>query len=201
MEGHGIPNNLMQNFDPIAILIAVPVLDRIVYPLLRKHHIRFLPITRITVGFFVSSLAMMYAAIVQDLIYKAPPCYKSPLCELSAVDGVRQGNKVHIAIQAPAYMFIGLAEVFLSVSGLEYAYMKAPERLKSFVQSLFLLTNAFGAALGMALTSVAYDPAIEWMYVGLCCTAVVTAVIFWLLFRKLNHEEDKWNALDKHYEE
>ncbi|EEP76510.1 hypothetical protein UREG_01359 [Uncinocarpus reesii 1704] len=199
MAGHGIPNNLMQAFDPISIIVAIPILDRFVYPFLRKRRIQFLPITRITVGFLVASLAMMYAAIVQHLIYTAPPCYNMPLCEASIVDGVKQGNNVHIAIQAPAYMFIGLAEVFLSVTGLEYAYMKAPESLKSFVSRLFLLTNAFGAALGLALTPVAYDPAIIWMFVGLCGAAVVTAGIFWFLFRGLNKEEDKMNSLDKNY--
>ncbi|KAK2748782.1 hypothetical protein FQN57_000363 [Myotisia sp. PD_48] len=201
MAGHGIPNNLMQNFDPIAILIAVPLLDRIVYPFLQRRHIRFLPITRLTIGFLVASLAMLYAAVLQDNIYKAPPCFGKPLCDASMVNGVAQGNDIHIAIQAPAYMFIGLAEVFLSVTGLEYAYMKAPERLKSFVQSLFLLTNAFGSAIGMALTSVAYDPAIMWMYVGLCIASVITAGVFWMLFRGLNEQEDSFNALDKKYEE
>ena len=201
MAGHGIPNNLMQNFDPISIIIALPILDRIIYPMLRRRGILFKPITRITVGFFVSSLAMMYAAIVQHLIYTAGPCYAEPLCEAGEVDGVRLGNDVHIAIQAPAYMFIGLSEVFLSVSGLEYAYMKAPEKMKSFVQSLYLVTNAFGSALGMALSPVAYDPAILWMYVGLCGTAVVTAVVFWVLFHKLNDQEDRMNSLDKDYVE
>ncbi|KAI2084667.1 peptide transporter ptr2 [Ophidiomyces ophidiicola] len=199
MAGHGIPNNFMQTFDPIAIIIAIPVLDRVVYPILRKYHIEFRPITRITLGFLVVSLAMMYAAIVQHMIYSAGPCYERPLCDLSIVNGVKHGNDVHIAIQAPAYMFIGIGEVFLSVTGLEYAYTKAPERLKSLVSSLFLLTSAFGAALGLALSPVAYDPAIKWMFVGLCITSVVTAGIFWLLFRGLNKEEDKMNSLDKNY--
>lgn len=30
MEGHGMPNDLMQNFDPISILVFIPILDRIV---------------------------------------------------------------------------------------------------------------------------------------------------------------------------
>lgn len=50
MAGHGIPNDLMQNFDPIAIIVLIPILDRAVYPALNKLHIRFLPISRITLG-------------------------------------------------------------------------------------------------------------------------------------------------------
>lgn len=62
MNGHGIPNDLMQNFDPIAILFFAPIMDRLIYPLLQKHHIKFRPIARITFGFIVASFSMMYAA-------------------------------------------------------------------------------------------------------------------------------------------
>lgn len=36
MELHGIPNDIMQSIDPLAIIIFVPIVDRIVYPVLRK---------------------------------------------------------------------------------------------------------------------------------------------------------------------
>lgn len=129
MAGHGIPNDLMQNFDPIAIIVFVPLIDRVVYPLLRKLRIPFKPISRITFGFWICALAMAYAAIVQHLIYSAGPCYEHPLCDASLnADGVATGNNVHIAIQTPAYMLIGISEIFASATGYEYAYTKAPPR-------------------------------------------------------------------------
>lgn len=196
MQGHGIPNDLMQNFDPIAIIVFIPILELAVYPLLRKLNLPFRPITRISLGFIVASLAMVYAAIVQHLIYSAGPCYDAPLCDASIVDGVAQGNNVHIGIQAPAYVLIGISEIFASVSGLEYAYTKAPPSMKSFVQSMYLLTNAFGSAIGEALTPVAYDPAILWMFVGLACASFSTGCLFFLLFRRFNAIEEEMNALD-----
>ena len=196
MAGHGIPNDLMQNFDPISIIVFIPILETTVYPLLRRLHISFRPITRISLGFIVASLAMMYAAIVQHLIYSAGPCYEHPKCAASAVNGVKSGNNVHIAIQTPAYVFIGVSEIFASVSGLEYAYTKAPPSMKSFVQSMYLLTNAFGAALAEALTPAAYDPAILWMFTGLACGAFVAGIIFWFVYHGLNKQEEELNALD-----
>ncbi|KAK6357661.1 hypothetical protein TWF718_001969 [Orbilia javanica] len=196
MDTHGIPNDLMQNFDPIAIIIFVPILDRIVYPLLQKARIRFPPINRITLGFTIASLAMAYAAIVQHLIYSAGPCYESPLCPASEVNGVAQGNKVHIAVQAPAYVLIGVSEILASVTGLEYAYMKAPESMRSFVQAMFLLTYAFGAAISEALSPIAGDPTILWMYVGIAVAALVSGWLFWWKFRKLNSMEDQMNELE-----
>ena len=41
MQGHGMPNDFMQNFDPISILIFTPLLDRILYPLLRRQFFWF----------------------------------------------------------------------------------------------------------------------------------------------------------------
>jgi dipeptide/tripeptide permease len=92
MRGHGIPNDLMQNFDPISIIFFVPLLDRLVYPAMRKAKIPFPPINRITLGFWVGALAMAYAAIIQHYIYISGPCYQSPLCDASIVNGVAQGN-------------------------------------------------------------------------------------------------------------
>ena len=105
---------------------------------------------------------MAYAAIVQHLIYAAPPCYNAPLaCDAS---GGTEPNHVHVAVQTPAYLLIGLSEIFASITGLEYAFTKAPPSMKSFVMSMFLLTNAFGSALGIALTPTAVDPKLLDMY-------------------------------------
>ncbi|PSN69745.1 putative MFS peptide transporter Ptr2 [Corynespora cassiicola Philippines] len=196
MEGHGIPNDLMQNFDPISILVFLPILDRIVYPLMRKAKIGFPPINRIVTGFWVASLAMAYAAVIQYYIYKSGPCYDHPLCDASMVDGVAQGNKIHIAAQTGAYMLIGISEIFASVTGLEYAYTKAPPSMKSFVQSMFLLTNAFGSAISEALNPVLYDPAIQWMFVGLAVSSFIAGCLIWVLFHHLNETEDQMNAMD-----
>ncbi|KAF2277445.1 PTR2-domain-containing protein [Westerdykella ornata] len=201
MRGHGIPNDLMQNFDPIAIIVFLPVLDRL-YPLLTKHKIRYPPINRIVTGFWLGSLAMAYAAIIQYYIYKSGPCFDRPLCDADLdAAGVHMGNNIHIASQTGAYMLIGLSEIFASVTGLEYAYTKAPPSMKSFVQSMFLLTYALGAAISEALNPVLYDPAIQWMFVGLSVASFITGVLIWILFHHLNDEEDKLNALDQDYDE
>jgi POT family proton-dependent oligopeptide transporter len=200
MEGHGIPNDLMQNFDPIAIIVFLPILDQFLYPWLRKRNISFPPINRIVCGFWFASSAMVYAAVIQYYIYKAGPCYSSPLCPASEIDGVAQGNKIHIASQTGAYMLIGISEIFASVTGLEYAYTKAPPNMKSFVQAMYLLTNAFGSAISEALNPVLYDPAIQWMYVGLAVSSFVAGCLIWILFHHLNATEEQMNALDQDYD-
>ncbi|KAH0422174.1 MFS peptide transporter [Colletotrichum camelliae] len=198
MEGHGMPNDFMQNFDPISILVFTPLLDKVIYPLLRKAGIELKPIMRITIGFWLGALCLAYAAIVQHLIYKAGPCYEAPgACPEGMNNGASLPNHVHIAVQTPAYVFIGLSEIFISVTGLEYAYTKAPPSMKSFVQSIYLFTNAFGSAISEALVSVAVDPKFLWMYTGVACFSFIIGFVFYLTFRHYDAEEDKMYDLDR----
>ncbi|KAK9468052.1 POT family-domain-containing protein [Lipomyces arxii] len=200
METHGIPNDIMQNIDPIAIIIFIPICDKFLYPALRKIGIPFRPITRIFFGFMFAALAMAYAAIVQQIIYNAGPCYEYPLmCDAS--NGGTIPNRVHVAIQTPAYFLIAMSEIFASVTGLEYAYTKAPVSMKSFVMSMFLLTNAFGAAIGIAISPASKDPGLVWSYTVLACVTLFFGCMFFLLFKKYNKDEDQMNSLENEIED
>lgn len=53
-----VPNDIMQNIDPIALIIFIPIMDRIVYPGLRRIGIPMRPIMRITLGFLLAAIAM-----------------------------------------------------------------------------------------------------------------------------------------------
>ena len=193
MQLHGIPNDIMQNIDPIALVFLIPIFDRLLYPGLRKMGIPFRPIARITWGFVFGALAMAYAAIVQHLIYSSPPCYSAPL----ACDTSHLPNQVHVAMQTPAYLFIAVSEVFASITGLEYAFTKAPASLKSFVMSIFLLQSAFGSALGVLLAPFAKDPRLVWMYSGLCIATMIAAGLFWTCFKHLNVTDETMNVIEK----
>uniref|UniRef100_A0A8C3XVT5 Solute carrier family 15 member 1 n=1 Tax=Chelydra serpentina TaxID=8475 RepID=A0A8C3XVT5_CHESE len=55
----------MQTVNPILIVVMVPIVDTVVYPLIKKCHINFTPLRKITVGMFLASLAFVAAALVQ----------------------------------------------------------------------------------------------------------------------------------------
>jgi len=40
MQLHGVPNDLINNLNPITLVIFIPLVDFFVYPVLRKYHIR-----------------------------------------------------------------------------------------------------------------------------------------------------------------
>ncbi|KAI5803375.1 POT family-domain-containing protein [Peziza echinospora] len=197
MNTHGIPNDIILNAGPITIIIFIPIMDRIIYPGLRRMGIKFLPITRIACGFFFAAAAMGYAAGIQHLIYNTGPCFDHPR---KCGDG--RPNNVHVAIQTPVYAIIGIAEICASITGLEYAYTKAPSNMKSFIMALFLLTNAAGSALGIAISPTSVDPKLVWSYVGLCGATLAAGTIFWFCFRGLNDTEEEMNKAgrEKHVE-
>ncbi|KAG7193121.1 peptide transporter ptr2 [Scheffersomyces spartinae] len=193
METHGLPNDILQAIDSIAIILFIPICERFIYPFIRKFT-PFRAITKISWGFMFGAAAMAYAAVLQHFIYKAGPCYDHPL----ACDPKYKNtpNRIHIAWQVPAYCFIAISEILASITGLEYAYTKAPVRMKSFIMALFLLMTAFGSALGIAMSSTSVDPKLVWTYTGLGVSCFIAGVLFWFTFKHYNYKEDDLNALD-----
>lgn len=53
-------------------------------------------------------------------------------------------NSVHILWLIPQYVVITLGEVMFSITGLEFSFTQAPASMKSVLQSMWLLTVAFG---------------------------------------------------------
>lgn len=193
MELHGLPNDFLQSFDSITIIIFIPIFERFLYPFIRRFT-PFRAITKITWGFMFGGASMVYAAVLQHYIYKAGPCYDHP--KACAPEYANVPNHVHVAIQTPAYFLLAISEILASITGLEYAYTKAPVSMKSFIMSLFLLTNAIGSAIGIALSPTAEDPKLVWTYTGLAVSCVIAGLLFWICFRHYNYKEDELNNLD-----
>jgi POT family proton-dependent oligopeptide transporter len=174
----------MQNIDPLTIVFFIPICNNYLYPYLRRLGLPLRPITRIALGFLLGACGMAYAAYCQTLIYNAPPCFTEPLkCPAARLpDGSVQHNRVHVAVQAPAYFFVALSEIFASITGLEFAYSQAPTSMKSFIMSLFLLTTAGGALLGALVAPWARDPSLTELYMGLAVVSLVTGAAFWVMY-------------------
>ncbi|KAL1384793.1 peptide transporter-like protein PTR2 [Phyllosticta capitalensis] len=191
MQLHGIPNDSMQNLDPLSVICLIPLMDRYVYPFLRRRGFAMKPMARITFGFIFASLAMVYAAFLQSIIYGRPPCFTTPSrCAAGRrPNGSYEANRVHVLVQTPAYLLLGVSEILASVTGLEWAFTQAPASMKSFIMSLFLLTTALGAMLGALASPWARDPLLVWLYAGLAVACVATAGVFWKLFKKYNDDD------------
>ncbi|KAI0321429.1 peptide transporter PTR2A [Amylostereum chailletii] len=187
MQTHGVPNDVINNLDPFALLILIPIFDMFLYPFLARNGIRFTALKKITWGFYTGALAMVWAAVVQHYIYKKSACgTHAATCDPSPLN---------VWIQTGSYILIAISEIFASITGLEYAFTKAPKNMKSLVTSVFLFTSAIAAALGEAFTSLSTDPLLVWNYGVMAVLAAVGGVLFWASFRQLDADEERLNNL------
>ena len=170
----GLPNDIMNNFDPIALLIFIPICDMLLYPFLRKLRINFASQARITVGFILGALAMAYAAVVQSYIYKDPAYIETGISSLS------------VFLQIPCYVLIAFSEIFASITAMEYAYTHAPKSMKSLVSALSLWPNCVAALISLAISPSAHDPNMVWVYTGVGVGAFCVGIIYYLLFRSFD---------------
>ena len=196
MQRNGTPNDVIQNLNPISIVIMIPLIDHGLYPGLRKMGIAFTPIKRMTTGFIIASLSMVAAAVMQYYIYEMNSCGWHINSKMEAQEECEPAN-INVWAQALPYIFVGIGEIFTNVTSYEYAFSKAPENMKSLVMAVNLFMSSISAAIGQAFTPLSGDPLLVWNYTVVACIALVGGIAFWFTFRHLDSEEDKWNMLKK----
>ncbi len=115
--------------NPALVMILIPIMSILVYPGVEKLGIRATPLRRMTVGMCIASLSFVVVALIQ-----------------SRVDSSGAGV-VSIWWQLAPYTVITLAEVLVSITGLEFAYSQAPNRMKSTIMGFWLMAVALGNVL------------------------------------------------------
>lgn len=195
MQLNGVPNDIISNIDPFALMILIPIWDIILYPALRKAGIRFTPIKKIACGFWCGCAAMIWTTVLQYYIYKKSPCghYASG----TLADGSTCEGKADIIVwaQTGAYLLIAQSEIFASVTSLEYGFSKAPKNMRSLVAAFALFMSAISSALGEAFLPLSTDPLLIWNYGVVAVLAFLAGFIFFFQFRSLDKEEDALNLL------
>ncbi|SJL03952.1 probable PTR2-Di-and tripeptide permease [Armillaria ostoyae] len=196
MSTHGVPNDVLSNLDPIALIIFIPISEMFIYPALKRAGINFSALKKITGGFLTAAAAMIWAVVVQHYIYKTNPCGKSAsTCE--DADGNALVSPLNVWIQTGSYVLIAFSEILASITGLEYAFTKAPKNMRSLVMSVFLFMSALASALGEAFVALAADPLLEWNYGVFAVMSGIAGVLFWFSVRKLDSHEDELNNMDE----
>ncbi|BCS21429.1 putative MFS peptide transporter [Aspergillus puulaauensis] len=190
MKLGGVPNDIINNFNPLALIIFIPIFDRLLYPFLRRIGINFTPLKRITAGFFVAGSGMIVATVTQHYIYKLGECGDQPNDCLPEIHA-----PISVWVQALTYILGGISEILASVTSLEYAYTKAPKNMRSLVQAVSLFMNAISSAIGQALVGLSDDPLLVWNYTLVAILAFIGGIGFWASNYKLDRQEDELNTL------
>lgn len=112
VHGFKIPIASLSLLDTLGVLLMIPFMDKLVYPLLAKFDIRPSQLQRIGVGMIISTASMACAGGIEWL--RVENC-----CMLQDRGEKNKTNVSNLVIfyQIPQYTLVGLSEVFTSITG------------------------------------------------------------------------------------
>ena len=114
----------LQFINPALMMMLIPLTTGVLYPALAKTRWVPTPLRRMPLGMFVAGLSFVCVAFIQQTL--------------------DSGTKLSVLWQLVPYVLLTLAEVLVSVTGLEFAYAQAPRKMKGIIMSFFNLANAVG---------------------------------------------------------
>ncbi|KAJ4933712.1 hypothetical protein JOQ06_030536 [Pogonophryne albipinna] len=169
----------MQTVNPILILTLVPIMDSLIYPLIKKCGLNFTAIFTLQSGSqsceysrdfgFGSS----YTFFIPSTLVIGQNC-QGAITESEDIEP----NSAHMALQIPQYFFITVGEVMFSVTGLEFSYSQAPSNMKAVLQAGWLLTVAVGNFIVLIVAELAKLPK-QWAeYVLFASLLIAVCFIF-----------------------
>ena len=116
----------MQAFNPLFVMILIPVNNFWLYPWLRKRGWEPTALRKMTAGILFSALAWVAAGILQLQIEGS------------------QVKTISIFWQLLPYALLTFGEVLVSATGLEFAYSQAPLAMKGVIMSFWNLATTVG---------------------------------------------------------
>ncbi len=142
--------------NPLMVMILIPLLN-VFYKGVEKLGYETTPLRRMTVGMTITGLSFVAIALIQQQIE-------------AQGEGV-----VSVGWQVIPYILVTIAEVMVSVTGLEFAYTQAPRRMKSTIMGFWMLTVSLGQVLVSLLASLEDLPKVTffWTFAGMMFGASV----------------------------
>ncbi|KXJ17626.1 Solute carrier family 15 member 4 [Exaiptasia diaphana] len=150
--GISFPAASLSIFDIVAVLILIPFMDKVVYPLLRYIGFKKTPLRRVGMGmlFAASSVAKKGCVEMERRgRFESGHTVKKKLFEKTFI-----AADMSIFYQVKKILLIGTSEVFTSITGLEFKKTQAPRCLQGLVMGVFLVTKKLGNYLSGALANI-----------------------------------------------
>ncbi len=132
--GYELNADTMQSANPIMVMVLIPLLSFVVYPMFGK---RATPLRKMSAGMFLAAASFVIVAGLQQR--------------------VDDGEKLSILWQFLPYIVLTLAEVLVSTTGLEFAFSQAEKSMRSMVTGLWNATVAVGNYVVILITMLLKD--------------------------------------------
>lgn len=197
-----VPGAALGLFGTISILIIIPFLEKVVYPLYRcvtgKSPSAF---GKVFAGLLISIINMFWAGNFEMIRRDQGPLLeegcKDPnnaTCWILDGGASEPMNNISWIYAIPMYMLVGLAECLINVTALDVFYAEVPEYLKSTCQAI----NLFMTAMGSNVTSIftllfaKYSPDnlnegnLEYMFFAVGAASIVNLIAYTVVMRMMN---------------
>lgn len=198
LKAKGVPNDVIGNFNSLAIIGMAPVLNYGLYPFLRKRNIHFGPVLRITTGFMIAVLGGIGYTLITWKGYQKSPCgHHGTSCYDE--NGNAMVADITVWWMAIPYGLGGLSELFVNVPAYGLAYSRAPKNMRGLVTALNLFAQAIAYAIGLATASVIKDPLLTWDFGGPVIAGFVSAVFFYWMYHEIDQEEYRLSRNQANY--
>ncbi|MBX9681069.1 MAG: oligopeptide:H+ symporter [Gemmataceae bacterium] len=185
----------MQSINPLLIVAFLPLVNAL-FTSMANSGWNIRATDKIAVGFVLTAATMGIMAYCGYQTGQADRVQKvdsNGVAEVDAsgapvmVDQLPESKKVSLWWQAIAYFTLTIAEILISVTGLELAFVAAPKNMKSFVTSLWLLTVALANLLLNAPLSQFYPRMHPGNYFAMLAgMMLVVILVFYFVARRFN---------------
>ncbi|HSH39108.1 MAG TPA: POT family MFS transporter [Chthoniobacterales bacterium] len=113
----------VQTANPIFILAFIPLVNYVIYPFMGRFF-EPTPLRKIGIGLGLTGVSFLIIAFIQSMI--------------------DAGGRPTVWWQFLAYAVLTLGEAMVSITGLEFSYTQAPNKMKSAVMAAWLFTVSLG---------------------------------------------------------
>lgn len=113
----------LKALNPLLVLTLIPIFQKFLFPWVDRFF-RLSPLRKMTVGMVMTALSFAIAAIIEERL------------QAGIVVGIGWYFWMELAMT--------IAEIFVSVTGLEFSYTQAPNSMKSIIMGMWFLTITVG---------------------------------------------------------
>ena len=171
-----IPPDAIQGLNPILIVIFTPLFAWIWSRTDRDEKNKLSSPRKMLIGFFLVILCMAVMTVAGFIPQK------------DAAGVVIESTKVSILWEACAYILITMAELCISVIGLQLAFEEAPDHMKSMITGVWLFTVFLGDMLAGWFSRI-YTVTTPGYYFGMMTIMIaMVTVIFYFIGRRFDHK-------------
>jgi POT family proton-dependent oligopeptide transporter len=161
-----IPPDAVQSLNPVLIVIMTPLFAWIWSKTDKDETHKLSSPRKMLIGFFLVILCM-------------------GLMSVAGYFGIQ--SKVSILWEVGAYILITMAELCISVVGLQLAFEEAPERMKSLITGIWLFTVFLGDSLAAWFSRI-YTTTTPGNYYGMMTIMIaVVTVLFYFVGKRFEH--------------